>query len=745
MSDSSMHQVPNMVVNCIPDTVYNNTFKTTVENGRKRPLNEEEATTLAYLYDRAAKKPKVIAAPSNKEKALMKELEEMKGRLILLDEQLEAKEDEAKAHKETGLLITKKWNEACATLSFLVRFKEVKKILETESEAINKFKRDHIARNQSLENRSTQSTVPEATQSNDPEATQSTVSEVMENRSTQSTVPEATMISTIGTEATAAFDSVKTLKAHSGTVRCIAMLGPDRMVTGSYDTTMKIWNSNGTLLKILEGHDDCVSCLATLGERIVSGSWDSTVKIWKTDGTLLKTLRHGHHGFVTCVAILGDRIVSGSDDKTIKIWNMDGTLKQTFYSSAAVKSVAILDFGRFVSGSVDNVVKIWGKKGAKVLEGHRAWKGHSDIVSSVAILGPDRIVSGSYDKTVKIWSTNGKLLKTLKGHSDRVLSVAILGPDRIVSGSEDKTVKIWNTNGECLRTLEDHSDDVYSVATLGPDRIVSGSADKTLKIWNISGSDTTVPETTQSTVPEATQSNGPEATQSTVPEATQSTVPEEGEVVDVTAKCLEQERLENTIDLNNDNDRDETEESIEVHKAYFNTVISTDTWKDLKKGDRNTDRKRSEKHLEALKKLKDLLSTANQFQKDAFVQYMLQRHSSEENLAVYSELVIACGCHFQRQYPVNVGSMMNQYYLFDGADCDNNHGIDRTTCAWRYVSKKRVKSVITPRGSRGPRRNYAKCVNHWKKGMKFSMKVELGRWYTIQRKNKNLTLSGEWL
>ena len=88
---------------------------------------------------------------------------------------------------------------------------------------------------------------------------------------------------------------------------------------------------------------------------------------------------------------------------------------------------------------------------------------------------------------------------------------------------------------------------------------------------------------------------------------------------------------------------------------------------------------------------------------------------------------------------------MNKYYLFDGADCDNTHGMDRTTCAWEYVRKKRVKSVITPRGSRGPRRNHAKCVNNWKKGMKFDMTIEGGRWYTIQRKNKNLTLKGEWV
>ena len=79
------------------------------------------------------------------------------------------------------------------------------------------------------------------------------------------------------------------------------------------DNTVKIWNTDGECLKTLEGHSDYVFSVAILGpDRIVSGSWDNTVKIWNTDGECLKTLE-GHSDGVFSIAILGpDRIVSGS-------------------------------------------------------------------------------------------------------------------------------------------------------------------------------------------------------------------------------------------------------------------------------------------------------------------------------------------------------------------------------------------------------------------------------------------------
>ena len=65
-------------------------------------------------------------------------------------------------------------------------------------------------------------------------------------------------------------------------------------------------------------------CVAVLPrDRIVSGSRDKTLRVWDVTeggGHCLQTLR-GHTGWVNCVGLLPDgRVVSGSRDKTLKVW-----------------------------------------------------------------------------------------------------------------------------------------------------------------------------------------------------------------------------------------------------------------------------------------------------------------------------------------------------------------------------------------------------------------------------------------
>ena len=81
-----------------------------------------------------------------------------------------------------------------------------------------------------------------------------------------------------------------------------------------------------TTKETLEGHTGMVRTLQVLPDgRIVSGSKDKTIKIWEQgpDGKYAdKETLKGHTDMVFTLQVLPDgRIVSGSDDKTIKIWS----------------------------------------------------------------------------------------------------------------------------------------------------------------------------------------------------------------------------------------------------------------------------------------------------------------------------------------------------------------------------------------------------------------------------------------
>jgi len=115
---------------------------------------------------------------------------------------------------------------------------------------------------------------------------------------------------------------IHTLSGHTGHVSCVSVLPDGRIVSGSNDCTLRIWDaSSGRCINTLSGHTNVVNCVSVLPDgRIVSGSNDCTLRIWDaSSGRCINTLS-GHTNVVNCVSVLPDgRIVSGSNDYTLRI------------------------------------------------------------------------------------------------------------------------------------------------------------------------------------------------------------------------------------------------------------------------------------------------------------------------------------------------------------------------------------------------------------------------------------------
>ncbi|KAG6835593.1 hypothetical protein H0H93_016700 [Arthromyces matolae] len=251
----------------------------------------------------------------------------------------------------------------------------------------------------------------------------------------------------------------------------------------------RLWDP---LLRTIEGHEDQVRSVSFSldGSRIVSGSWDFTVRIWDSlTGALLNTLQ-GHERDVKCATFSPDcsHIASSSEDETIRLWDVSTgrELAKLEAHDRDVTSVAFApDMQHLVSGSEDATVRVWDWRARKLLA---TLDGHDHYVRSVAYSHDStRIISGSEDSTVRIWDAREyHLIETLRGHTAAVLS-AIFSPDStlIISGG-DETVRVWRASTfEHLATLSGHASYVTSVAmSLDSTRIVSGSGDQTVKLWD---------------------------------------------------------------------------------------------------------------------------------------------------------------------------------------------------------------------------------------------------------------------
>lgn len=145
------------------------------------------------------------------------------------------------------------------------------------------------------------------------------------------------------------------------------------------DNILAVWNQQTKQHDIIfTGHTDEISCFVELRNeqdesnirefrmlrmlRIVSGSYDNTLKIWNLGTRSCDLTLKGHTDKVLCVAILPDgRIISGSSDKTLKVWNpKTGNCDVTFVGhNDSVNCVIVLSDGRIISGSSDKTLKLW--------------------------------------------------------------------------------------------------------------------------------------------------------------------------------------------------------------------------------------------------------------------------------------------------------------------------------------------------------------------------------------------------
>src|SRR3990172_8527075 len=129
--------------------------------------------------------------------------------------------------------------------------------------------------------------------------------------------------------------SFERLGKHTHDVICVSVFmgsdGEHRIVSGSCDDTLKVWNTeSGLCERTLQGHTNSVMCVSVFKgsdgtNRIVSGSYDKTLKVWNAESGLCERTLQGHTKSVICVSMfMGSdgfpRFVIGSG-KSVKMLN----------------------------------------------------------------------------------------------------------------------------------------------------------------------------------------------------------------------------------------------------------------------------------------------------------------------------------------------------------------------------------------------------------------------------------------
>ena len=287
------------------------------------------------------------------------------------------------------------------------------------------------------------------------------------------------------------------LTNHNSYIFSLCVLNDGRLVSGSYDHSITIYNKNTFQPDlIIKEHNHGITCVIQLSSgELVSCSVDNTIKLYNIKGLqyeVLQTLNY-HKGTVRKIVELKNKtLVSCSDDSSVIFYLKDNneykkdyhiptngscySIIQTkdneiCYSETNNNTICFYEIqerknkGSISGIMIDNGYRIWFtiiKKNLLLIPGSNKLTiintdeynivrnievPNAGTITGVCLLNKNMLLTGDYAEIIRQWKIEGDNLilisKKEKTH-DGVINVLInMGNGLIASGSDDKTIKIW--------------------------------------------------------------------------------------------------------------------------------------------------------------------------------------------------------------------------------------------------------------------------------------------------------------
>ena len=193
-------------------------------------------------------------------------------------------------------------------------------------------------------------------------------------------------------------------------IQTIKQINENLLISSSYNK-LKIWDLNlKNVIKIFSGHQkDIMSICLLNNNKIISGSYDKTIKIWDINNNECEKNLIGHKSYVWKIIKIKmkkfndcDLIASCSTDKTIKIWDINSekiiiNLEGHIFT---VINIVQLKNEKLISCSYDNSIKIWNLNNENC---ELTLLGHTSAVWSICQLSDGKLISVGWDKKIQIW------------------------------------------------------------------------------------------------------------------------------------------------------------------------------------------------------------------------------------------------------------------------------------------------------------------------------------------------------
>ena len=268
----------------------------------------------------------------------------------------------------------------------------------------------------------------------------------------------------------------------------------EMVASAARDSTVKVWQLDGTLVATISEHTDWIEGLAWNpdGNRLASASSDMQVGVWNLE-TKAITFLSGHTSRVVVVAWSADgrTLASGSRDGTIRLWQDGAEFKTLSGHSGSINGLqwSQTQFdttNTLLSTSQDGTARLWDDTGAALL---RLDAQNGDIRAFAWSPNDQLLTLLTAGEQLHNWKIDGTAIGTLTGYTPPIhTAIWNSAGDTLLIGGESRDAALWQPRSDTLRLLSGHTNVIHALAwSPAETTVVAASDDLALRWWKSDG------------------------------------------------------------------------------------------------------------------------------------------------------------------------------------------------------------------------------------------------------------------
>ena len=294
-------------------------------------------------------------------------------------------------------------------------------------------------------------------------------------------------------------NSINRLNYHKKGVNCLTILNDGRLVSGSSDNSIIIYN-NITYEPdlIIKEHNDIIVCITKLSSGILdSCSRDKTIKLFdikEKNYEILQTLDYHLNWVFKIIELYNNNLVSCSLDENIIFYFKYNSQYQVDYkittkgscsSIIQTKENEICYFDHMKDNGTNICFFDLNLKKIKSIISYKNINNH--IFRTFNMITKDLLIIGGKNKISIININQYKIVKEIEVQKSNISGFCMLNEKMFLTGDDNGIIRQWKIEGNNLilvsKKEKSHDGVICAFMKLGNGLIASCSFDNSIKIW----------------------------------------------------------------------------------------------------------------------------------------------------------------------------------------------------------------------------------------------------------------------